>query len=163
MLLPYNRVAAVLYAHTWAYRRNPKFYDYSEIGGDCTNFASQCLWAGGGLMDYTPELGWYYINANEKAPAWTGVEFLYRFLLWDGKQCGPCAEVATAQDMQPGDLVQISANGERFTHTPVVVAVIGNTILVAAHSYDADYRPLDTYDYQAVRYLHITGIKPKSV
>ncbi len=60
MLLPYNRVAAVLYAHTWAYRRNPKFYDYSEIGGDCTNFASQCLWAGGGLMDYTPELGWYY-------------------------------------------------------------------------------------------------------
>ena len=41
-LLPYNRRAAVAYAHKWAYSRNPAFYDFSEIGGDCTNFASQC-------------------------------------------------------------------------------------------------------------------------
>ena len=27
-LCPYDRRAAVLYAHEWAYSRNPKFYDY---------------------------------------------------------------------------------------------------------------------------------------
>ena len=41
----YNRAAAVLYAHKWAYGRNPRFYDYENLGGDCTNFASQCIYA----------------------------------------------------------------------------------------------------------------------
>ena len=71
-LLPYNRRAAVSYAHKWAYSRNPAFYDFSEIGGDCTNFASQCLYAGTGIMNFTPEYGWYYIDATDRAPAWTG-------------------------------------------------------------------------------------------
>ena len=34
----YDRSAAVLYAHQWAYGRNPAFYDYENLGGDCTNF-----------------------------------------------------------------------------------------------------------------------------
>ena len=44
----YDRKAAVLYAHQWAYGRNPAYYDYEELGGDCTNFASQCIFAGSG-------------------------------------------------------------------------------------------------------------------
>ena len=28
MLAPYDRRAAVAYAHSWAYGRNPAFYDY---------------------------------------------------------------------------------------------------------------------------------------
>lgn len=161
MLLPYNRTAAVQYAHTWAFLRNPDYYNYEGIGGDCTNFASQCLYAGGGLMDYTPETGWYYLSPNRKAPAWTGVEFLYRFLLWEGKKCGPCAEEVTPWEIQPGDLVQLSFGGGQFGHTPVVVSVVGGRILVAAHTYDADWKPLDSYQYEKARYLHITGIKPR--
>ena len=38
---PYNRELAVAYAHRWAYGRNPEFFDFQGIGGDCTNFASQ--------------------------------------------------------------------------------------------------------------------------
>ena len=68
-LLPYDRRAAVAYAHKWAYTRNPAFYDFSDIGGDCTNFASQCLYAGTGIMNFTPEFGWYYIDATDPAPA----------------------------------------------------------------------------------------------
>ena len=73
-IIPYDRKAAVRYAHQWAFSRNPAFYDYEELGGDCTNFASQCLYAGTGVMNFTPTFGWYYIDANQKAPAWTGVE-----------------------------------------------------------------------------------------
>ena len=31
-------------------------------------------------MNYTRDLGWYYIDANNKAPAWTGVEYFYNFM-----------------------------------------------------------------------------------
>lgn len=79
-LAPYDRRAAVLYAHRWAYGRNPAFYDYENLGGDCTNFASQCIYVGSGVMNFTPTFGWYYIDANQKAPAWTGVPYLYNFL-----------------------------------------------------------------------------------
>ena len=56
-LRPYDRQAAVTYAHRWAYHRNPDFYNFDELGGDCTNFASQCLYAGSGVMNYTPTFG----------------------------------------------------------------------------------------------------------
>ena len=64
--------------------------------------------------------------------------------------------------MQPGDIVQLSFDGVRYQHSPVVVAVnkpvTPDSILVAAHSYDADNRPLSTYDYRSIRYLHIIGV-----
>ena len=41
--IPYDRKAAVEYADYWAYRRNPKYYAFDDIGGDCTNFVSQCI------------------------------------------------------------------------------------------------------------------------
>ena len=65
----YDRGKAVAYAHKWAFGRNPAYYDFEEIGGDCTNFASQCLRAGGGVMNFTPTFGWYYVNAARRAPA----------------------------------------------------------------------------------------------
>ena len=30
---PYRRLNAVLYAHRWAYGRNPQFYDYEAVDG----------------------------------------------------------------------------------------------------------------------------------
>ena len=33
----YDRRAAVRYALDWAFARNPRFYDFEDIGGDCTN------------------------------------------------------------------------------------------------------------------------------
>jgi hypothetical protein len=158
----YDRRAAVLYAHTWAFGRNPAFYDYENIGGDCTNFASQCLFAGSGIMNFTPTFGWYYIDANQKAPAWTGVPYLYNFLTRKTPSAGPAGEPCDLRDLRPGDLIQLSFQGEEFQHTPIVVAVgrpaAPENILVAAHSYDADNRPLSTYEYQDVRFLHLTGV-----
>lgn len=158
----YDREAAVLYAHEWAYGRNPRFYDYENLGGDCTNFASQCLYAGGGVMNYTPELGWYYIDANQKAPAWTGVIYFYNFLTRSGRWTGPVGREVSLQEIQPGDFIQLSFDGKEFQHTPIVVQAnqpqSPENILLAAHSFDADNRPLSTYSYQAIRFLHIEGI-----
>ena len=72
------------------------------------------------------------------------------------------AEEVPLWEVMPGDIVQLSFKGVTFQHTPVVVRAdrpqSTDQILVAAHSYDADNRPLSTYEYQKVRYLHITGV-----
>ena len=162
MLLPYDRARAVRYAHRWAYGRNPRFYDYQDLGGDCTNFASQCLYAGTGIMNFTPVYGWYYRSANEKAPAWTGVEYLYNFLTRPQASLGPVAQVT--EDLRSamlGDVIQLRFAGDIFQHSPVVVqsSVDGSPdkILLAAHSSDADWRPLSSYEYESYRVLHILG------
>ena len=161
-LTGYNRFAAVMYAHEWAYGRNPLYYDYEQIGGDCTNFASQCLFAGSGIMNFTPEFGWYYIDANQKAPAWTGVPYLYRFLTRREISVGPLGRECAIEEVRPGDIVQLQFSGDIFQHSPVVVRAnrpkTPSEILVAAHSYDADNRPLSTYEYETARFIHIEGV-----
>ena len=162
IFMEYNRAAAVAYANEWAYSRNPAYFDFSDLGGNCTNFASQCLYAGSGVMNYTPIYGWYYVSLNNRAPAWTGVNELYRFLTTN-RGAGPRAIVVNLSEIREGDIIQLRFTGEdRFDHTPVVVDA-GNgtpsTILVAANSYDANCRPLSTYNYNALRPLHITGVE----
>lgn len=160
-LRPYDRQAAVDYAHRWAYHRNPDFYNFDELGGDCTNFASQCLYAGTGVMNYTPTFGWYYSSQYSRAPAWTGVPYFYDFLTRKKKSPGPVAKEVPLEQVCPGDFVQIRFVPGPFAHNPVIVSVgstpVPDNILVAAHSEDADYRPLSTYPVREVRFLHILG------
>ncbi len=155
--IPYNRAAAVAYARRWALGRNPAYYDFEEIGGDCTNFASQCIYAGAGVMNYTPETGWYYISVNDRAAAWTGVEYLYNFLI-NNRSVGPYGHRVSQQEIQPGDIVQLGRRDGSFYHTPVILSVRPQ-ILVAAHTYDALDRPLSSYNYDQVRFIHIDGVR----
>ena len=163
-IIPYDRAAAIQYAHYWAYRRNPAFFDYEQLGGDCTNFASQCLYAGTGVMNYTPTFGWYYIDADNKAPAWTGVQYFFNFITRGEPSPGPFGREETLDQLLPGDFVQLRMSADRFGHTPIIVAMgdppsLENT-LVAAHSYNVDYRPLATYTFEEIRFLHIIGAYP---
>ena len=161
-LRPYDRQAAVAYAHRWAYYRNPDFYNFDDMGGDCTNFASQCLYAGSGVMNYTPTFGWYYNSLSSRAPAWTGVPYFYNFLTRDKQTPGPAGEEAGPDRVQPGDFVQLRFVPGPFAHNPVIVAVRTpptlDNILVAAHSEDHDYRPLATYPIRELRFIHILGV-----
>lgn len=86
--IPYNRQKVLEYAQKWAYDRNPKYYNFDSVGGDCTSFASQCIFAGSNVMNYSKSNGWYYINGNNKSPSWSGVEFLHKFLITN-KLAGP--------------------------------------------------------------------------
>lgn len=156
--MPYDRDAAVAYARQWAYRRNPDYLDFEALGGDCTNYASQVLHAGGLPMDFTPVYGWHYTDAYRRTASWTGVEYLYRYLL--GLDTGrPCATLTALEAVRPGDIVQLAFSERRFQHSPVVVAVESGEpkgIFVAAHTSDAYHRPLSTYTYSAVRPIHIS-------
>lgn len=158
----YDRQSAVCYAHRWAYARNPAYYDYEAIGGDCTNFASQCLFAGAGVMNHHRNRGWYYYNANSKSPSWSGVEFLRDFLVYNTRGPGPYAKEVGIGEIMPGDIIQLSFDGSHFQHTPVVVNTgeppRPDNILVAAHTINCDNRPLNSYTYAKIRYLHIISV-----
>lgn len=153
----YNRNATVEYAREWALKRNPAFYDFQNIGGDCTNFASQCIYAGAGIMNYTPVFGWFYRSLNDRTASWTGVEYLYNFLV-SNTSVGPFAREVPETWAQPGDVVQLGRADGDFYHTPVITQVFPE-ILVCAHTYDALDRPLSTYDYYTARFLHIDGVR----
>ena len=43
----YSAKKAVAYANKYCDKRNKEYHDYSKEGGDCANFVSQCLIAGG--------------------------------------------------------------------------------------------------------------------
>ena len=94
--VPYQRQKAVEYARKWALARNPAYYDFSDLGGDCTNFASQAVYAGSGVMNFTPAFGWFYRTANDRTPSWTGVEFFLQFL-FRKPQRGPLWKVGGSE------------------------------------------------------------------
>ena len=153
----YNRAKVYEYAKKWAYSRNPQYYNYDSIGGDCTNFVSQCIYAGCGQMNYNRVNGWYYINGNNKSPSWTGVQFLFNFLV-SNKGVGPSGQETTIDKLQIGDVIQLSFNGTSFTHSLVVVqsGITINDTFVAAHTFDTfGKRVSDYYEMQKYRCIHI--------
>lgn len=157
-IFPYDRAAAVAYAKKWALGRNPAYFDFSDIGGDCTNFASQCLFAGAQVMNFTPVYGWFYRSADDRTASWTGVEYLYNFLV-NNRGAGPFAETVPLDRLQRGDIVQLGRETGDFYHSPVVIGFARNSILVAAHSYDAYGKTLASYRAPVVRGLHILGVR----
>ncbi|MBE6993624.1 MAG: amidase [Ruminococcaceae bacterium] len=162
-IVPYDREAAVAYAHRWAYFRNPAYYNFQEIGGDCTNFASQCIFAGSGVMNFTPVYGWYYRTASDRTASWTGVQYLYNFLTTN-RGVGPFAAETSIDEMEPGDIVQIATIHDYFHHTPVIVSIDGapsfDTIRIAAHTGDDDCRPLSSFlTLRRARFIHIEGVR----
>lgn len=160
--IPYNRMRAVDYAKKWALSRNPLFFDFSEIGGNCTNFVSQCIFAGAPIMNYTKTFGWYYIDQNNRAPAWSGVDELYSFLtgapdfIANNGGYGPYAtDARSASRIDLGDIIQLAREDGSFYHSLIISGFTDNDILICAHSDDALDRPLSSYNYASVRVIHI--------
>lgn len=158
----YDRKKAVAYAEKWATRRNPKYYNFDKLGGDCTNFISQCVYAGCGIMNYKLTYGWYYISPGSRSPSWSGVAFLYNFLVGN-KAAGPYARKTDISAIRPGDVIQLGETNGRFYHS-LFVCRVGNppsldNILICTHTDDAYLRPLFTYEIRSIRFLHIEGAR----
>lgn len=155
----YERERARAYAERWAFDRNPLFTDFTGIGGNCTNFVSQCVYAGSCQMNFTPVFGWYYISADDRAPAFTGVEYFYNFITGN-EGVGPFGSEVEEADLTVGDVVQLGREEGPFYHTLLVVGRSEEgELLVAAQSDDAYGRLLSTYTYARVRYLRIDGVR----
>lgn len=160
--IPYNRERAVEYARKWALTRNPLFIDFTGRGGDCTSFVSQCIFAGTGVMNYTPTFGWYYISSDNRAPAWAGVDELFNFLVGapqfieaNGGTGPRGVDARSVTDIALGDVIQLQNEAGEFYHSLIISGFTDNDILICAHSDDALDRPISTYNFAALRIIHI--------
>lgn len=158
---PYNRTEAIAYAKKWAYARNPNYYNFDKVGGDCTSFVSQCIYAGSKVMNYQKDIGWYYINGNNKSPSWSGVEYLYQFLK-NNKGVGPQAIETIPSKIEIGDIAQLSFDGKQFGHTLMIVEIENkfslNGIKIASHTFDSFGKAISEYQFEKIRWLHIEKI-----
>ena len=155
---PYIRENALAYARKYAFSQNSLFGNFAGIGGNCTNFVSQCIYAGSCQMNYTPTFGWYFISLNERSPSWTGVEYFYNFMV-DNEGLGPFGRDATSDELEIGDVIQLGRNEEGYYHSLLVVGFDGENLLVAAQTDDAYAKPLSEYDYDYARYIKILGVR----
>lgn len=140
----YNRDKVVQYAETWWQTHNPK---YEEFEVDCTNFVSQCLFAGGAPMDYTGkrDLGWWYAgkrgNQELWSFSWAVANSLKSFLAHSRKGLHG-HEVHDPRELQPGDTICYDWDGDgRYQHNVVVTGKDANGMpLVNAHTYNSRNR-----------------------
>ncbi len=160
--MAYIRARAVDYALRWAFKRNPQYANFDLMGGDCTNFVSQCLYAGCQVMNITKDVGWYYFSLNDRSAAWTGVQYLYTFLTTN-QGPGPYGRQLPLEAAEPGDVIQLSFDGVNYAHS-LLVTRTGDTssvsnIMLTSHTFDAKNRPLTTYFYQSLRLIHLDGAR----
>ena len=158
VIKPYLRERAVTYAKKYAFGQNPIFGNFRGIGGNCTNFVSQCIYAGSCVMNYTPTFGWYYVSLDDRSPSWTGVEFFYNFMV-NNTDVGPFGKDATLDEVEIGDVIQLGNERDGFYHTLIIVGFEGEDPLVAAQTDDAYARPLSTYSYDFSRFIKILGVR----
>lgn len=154
----YIRERAVLYARKYALARNPLFFSFAGIGGNCTNFVSQCVLAGSCVMNYTPIYGWYYLSTNRRSASWTGVEFFYNFMT-QNTDVGPFGVLSTLSQAEIGDVIQLQNDEGIFYHTIIISEIRDGEIYICANSNDALDKPLSSYNYADLRVIHILGVR----
>lgn len=136
---PYNRLNAVRYAEVWWNQRNPGF---PKMENDCTNFISQCLFAGGLPMNGQPirNRGWWQQQANWSF-SWAVANNLRWYLSRSGNIIG-AAEADKPDKLVPGDVICYDFEGDgRWNHNTIVTALDpSGQPLVNAHTYDARHR-----------------------
>ncbi|MGL6106009.1 amidase domain-containing protein [Romboutsia sp.] len=166
-LKAYDRQAAVDYAQKWALSRNPKYMDYEDWGGDCTNFISQCLIAGRIPMDNIGEnvlKKWYWYNDKLRTPTWTAAEPFYKYIVGNNNKnsenFGIYARNADYNELEIGDIAQLVYEGRAY-HSMIISKVIleGEYLidyLECQHTYDLLDYPLSLKEGEK-RYIKILG------
>ncbi len=167
--VPYNRLEAKQYAEKWIDKRNESWFDYGNYGGNCQNFASQCLLAGGIPMDIAGyQWKWYDDRPNEKkvrkgrSPAWTGVEKFVEYAGYN-EGFGLAATVEAPYDQgEIGDLI-IMGYDDKWRHTVIITDVITNDqgefldYLVASNTVNQRHFPVSAHMYTRQILVKIHG------
>jgi hypothetical protein len=164
----YLREEAVAYADRWWDSENPEFIAFAV---DCTNYISQCLFAGGAPIHYTGNRGtgwWYkgYVSGKEWwSYSWAVSNSLENLL--SSSTWGLKAEVVDrAEQLMLGDVIIYDWDGDgTYQHSTIVTAFdAGGMPLVNAHTVSSRHRYWDyknSYAWQGntkYRFLHISDV-----
>ncbi|MBU4438285.1 MAG: amidase domain-containing protein, partial [Acetobacterium sp.] len=174
---PYQPEAAVNYAMAWVdpektLRNTAQFGIYDDVGGNCNNFISQCLNAGGIPMDIFgdefTQWKWYSdeLNLDEtesgRSPAWAGVN---EFYLYARENSGYGLSAVVDDNVYSGavgDILQFGYDNQ-WLHSVIITQVVkdkdGKVVDYLIHSNTTDRisYPASAYGYPQQRLIKILG------
>lgn len=148
----YNRKAAREYALKWAESSNASYYNYINEGGDCTNFVSQVLRAGGmefwGSKKNATDIGsWFYYSQNipNRTSTWTGANPFNQHFGKVHKRAYKYREYTVrdaidnfeeiSRSIYEGDIVQYSRPNNIAFHSQAITDIIDTSkVIFSQHS-----------------------------
>ncbi|MDP4143149.1 MAG: amidase domain-containing protein [Bacillota bacterium] len=145
----YSRTAAVNYALKYALKPNPDYRYFpvvADTSGDCTNFTSQCLYAGGAPMIYNSNYPWWYKhnsynkNLDTWSVSWTVAHSFYWFLKVNNQNNSAGAkglEVNNVNLLELGDLIFYENDNGMIFHSAIVTGTSSEGPLISQHSFEA--------------------------
>lgn len=123
------------YQDKWWNSRNPRWGDFSNIGGDCTNYVSQVLNAGGAPLDPSGNYKWYYYTMGNRSSSWSGVNELRNYLIGN-TYTGPEGSYYSGylENLKIGDLIQLRRAGQNHYYHTLVLCSPGKDPIMTSHS-----------------------------
>lgn len=166
----YSRTNAVNYATRYALKPNPAYRYFplvNDSSGDCANFISQCLRAGGAPMNFTSRVPWWYRSNNSAnvmddtwSVSWAVAHSLYWTLKTNerSKLPGPKGlEASNISALQLGDLMFFEDNKGKIFHSAIVTGFSNKVPLISHHSFEALNIPYTrTWGAKKIHFLKIT-------
>ena len=168
----YDREKALEYAAEWFDKRNSEYLEYDLYGGNCQNFASQCIYAGGMDMDIKGSFvcQWKFygkdLNLSQTAAgrsySWIGVDEFYTYAV-NNKSTGLITQTnIDLKYAQKGDVIQVGAYN-KWHHSLLVTDVLFDAdgqlaeVVLCSNTADRWNYPLSAYIYTYPRLIHIDG------
>lgn len=156
----YNREEALSYANKYITTRHPQKNYYDASGGNCQNYASQVMNAGGIPMDKVGDATWHHEDGH--TPSYVTVTDFYAYAK-NNTGYGLCA----LTDINPyyaeaGDEGQVGYDGS-FRHTVVISGTVKDSngkvidLLLHSNTVDLENFPMSAYSYPNKRIIKIMG------
>ena len=159
---PYDRAAAEQYMRQYDHQRNDRWYAYDDVGGNCMNFGSQVLLAGGIPMDEQGGSKWYWHGQNSLDLSWINVGRFYSYAR-ENRGYGLVADTeANYYTGEVGDILILGPDGGH-NHTTVISGIVrneaGETVDYLLCSNTTNYTdfPAGAYYYTSQRLIKIYG------
>ena len=138
----YNYQAMAKYLEKYWSNYNPAYRRFDGKGGDCTNFVSQALRAGG----WKDVNGWYknanywWYNSSNQSYSWSSVDYWATF----AKNSKRTSVLSNVWSLRTGDVLQVKAKGSTTkNHTMMVSYFANNTPYFTYHSSNRYRRSLN--------------------
>jgi len=159
---PYDRAAAEQYMRQYDHRRNDRWYAYDDVGGNCMNFGSQVLLAGGIPMDEEGGSKWFWRGQNDLDLSWINVGRFYSYAR-ENRGYGLVADTeANYYTGGVGDILILGPDGGH-NHTTVISGIVRNELgetvdyLLCSNTTNYTDFPAGAYYYTSHRLIKIYG------
>ena len=159
---PYDRAAAEQYMRQYDHQRNSRWYAYDDVGGNCMNFGSQVLLAGGIPMDEEGGSKWFWRGQNDLDLSWINVGRFYSYAR-ENRGYGLVADTeANYYTGGVGDILILGPDGGH-NHTTIISGIVRNELgetvdyLLCSNTTNYTDFPAGAYYYTSHRLIKIYG------